>query len=163
MVNWIVWIRTVLLNWIAWNRCFWQLTRTYIKSNWLYKNGFALNNQQRLICHKTQINYMGQSYHHEQNFTILLLWEIGNNPFDAKSLCGFKLNTHPLTNTPEMKSEVLPSVMAKCRTFGQVIRYFQIDLADISFITAVRLNSSRWNLKDSHIFFLTFSRANLRK
>ncbi len=35
-----------MLNWIVWNR-----------TDYLYKNGFALNNLERLICYKTQRTY----------------------------------------------------------------------------------------------------------
>ena len=61
MLNWIVWIRTVWLNWIAWIKCFWQLNCVHML-NWMFgieliiwiKMDLALNNLQRLICHKTQ-------------------------------------------------------------------------------------------------------------
>ena len=50
MLNWIVWNGTVLdietvltLNWIVWN-----------STDYLYKIDLALNNLQKLICHKTQ-------------------------------------------------------------------------------------------------------------
>ena len=56
MLSWIAWNRTVLtfklrikLNWVVWNR-----------SVYMYKNGFGINNQQWLMCHKTkarQINW----------------------------------------------------------------------------------------------------------
>ena len=47
--NWIVWIRTVWLDWIAWNKWFWQLN-CVLMLNWivwnrtvyLYKNGFGI-------------------------------------------------------------------------------------------------------------------------
>ena len=58
MLNWIVWIKTAWLNWRAW--CFWQLN-CVLMLNWivwnrtiLIKMDLALNNLQRLICHKTQ-------------------------------------------------------------------------------------------------------------
>ena len=43
ILNWISWIRTVWINWIVWNR-----TDICIKMD------LALDNQQRLICHKNQ-------------------------------------------------------------------------------------------------------------
>ena len=62
-LNWIVWIRTVWLNWIARNRIFFFTIKlsTHAKVNCLKKKlitclkiDLALNNLQRLICHKTQ-------------------------------------------------------------------------------------------------------------
>ena len=48
LLNWIVWIITILLNWIAWNS-FWQLTCVLMlnwivwnKTDYLYKNGFGI-------------------------------------------------------------------------------------------------------------------------
>ena len=60
-LNWIVWSRTVWLNWIACNRNVFD-DQTVLMLNWivwkrtdnLYKMDWALNNQQRLICHKIQ-------------------------------------------------------------------------------------------------------------
>ena len=65
-LNWIVWIRTVWINWIAWNRNVFLTIKlcTYAKLNCLkleliicIKMELALNNLQRLMCHKTQTTY----------------------------------------------------------------------------------------------------------
>ena len=52
MLNWIVWNRTIFdietvltLNWIVWN-----------KTDYMYKNGFGINNPQWLMCHKAKPN-----------------------------------------------------------------------------------------------------------
>ena len=53
----IVWIRTVWLNWIAWNRNVFDKMCIYAKLNCLkfsIKMDLALNNLQRLIYHKNQ-------------------------------------------------------------------------------------------------------------
>ena len=49
ILNLIVWIRTVWLNWIAWNQCFWPLNCVFPlnwivwdKTVYLYKNGFGI-------------------------------------------------------------------------------------------------------------------------
>ena len=73
ILNWIVWIRTVWLNWIAWNRkVFGNLTVYLYKTEWFkieliicIKMDLALNNRQRLICHKIQTNkHRGQLVFH---------------------------------------------------------------------------------------------------
>ena len=65
LLNWIGWIRTAWLNWIGWNRIKkknklylhlnFALILNWIVRNWtvFIKMDFALNNLQRLICHKT--------------------------------------------------------------------------------------------------------------
>ena len=76
MLNWTIWNRTVFdiktvftLNWIVtyncltslkW-KCFWQLNSVLMlnwivlnRTDYLHKMDLALNNLQRLICHKTQ-------------------------------------------------------------------------------------------------------------
>ena len=57
LLNWISWIRTAWLIWIAWNRIvFHNQTVYWITWNtteYLHKMDLALNNKQRLICHKT--------------------------------------------------------------------------------------------------------------
>ena len=60
MLNWTAWIRTVWINRIAWNRILWH-RNCVLKLNWIVWNrticvkmDLALNNLQRLICHKTQ-------------------------------------------------------------------------------------------------------------
>ena len=60
MQNWIVWNKTVfwhwncllMQNWIVWNR-----------NVYTNKNGFNLNNQQWLMCHKTKPNQTKPSYY----------------------------------------------------------------------------------------------------
>ena len=76
MLNWIIWNRTVFdiktvftLNWIVTYNCltslkwkwFWPLNSVLMlnwmvlnRTDYLHKMDLALNNQQRLICHKTQ-------------------------------------------------------------------------------------------------------------
>ena len=58
-LNWISWIRTVWINWMAWNRD--VLTNFVLILNWVVWNriicikmDLALNNLQKLICHKKQ-------------------------------------------------------------------------------------------------------------
>ena len=66
-LNWIVWIKTVWLNWIALNRNVFDKLCTHAKRNCLKLNwqicikmGLALNNLQRLIYDRTQptLEYM---------------------------------------------------------------------------------------------------------
>ena len=62
ILNWIVWIRTVWLNWIAWNRNVFGNLSVYLCLTEFFeieviisiKMYLALNNLQRLICHKTR-------------------------------------------------------------------------------------------------------------
>ena len=86
MLNWIVWngtvfvIETVLtLNWTVWNR-----------TDYLYKIGLALNNLQKLICHKTQptnisllILLIHDSYKNTKLRFNLLFGAFGFNFFNA--------------------------------------------------------------------------------
>ena len=62
ILNWISWIRTAWLNWIARNRNVFHI-KLYLHLNWvlivwnrtiLIKMDLALNNLERLKCHKTQ-------------------------------------------------------------------------------------------------------------
>ena len=60
-LNWIIRIKTVWLNWIAWNRNAFWLFKCFVVLFELelficLKMDLALNNLQRLICHKTQTN-----------------------------------------------------------------------------------------------------------
>ena len=62
MLNWIAWNGTVFdietvftLNWILWNGTVLTLNCTvWNRTDYLYEMDLALNNLQRLICHKTQ-------------------------------------------------------------------------------------------------------------
>ena len=62
MLNCIVWIRTVWLNWIAWNRTVSDDFTVYLCKNELFKRerficvnmDLALNNLQKLMCHKNK-------------------------------------------------------------------------------------------------------------
>ena len=64
LLNWIIWIRTAWINWKTWNRNvsdnwhvhLWFTEFFLIELFMCMKIDLALNNQQRLICHKTQTN-----------------------------------------------------------------------------------------------------------
>ena len=67
-----------MLNWIIRNRIVWSFNCVYLKNVftnhvfniYMYKKDLALDNQQRLICHKTKPNLI--IYDTKYIFTIIL-------------------------------------------------------------------------------------------
>ena len=56
ILNWIGWIRTVWLNWIA-------LTNCLLILNWFFLNKYLYkSNLHKLVCHKTQRNKQSKRY-----------------------------------------------------------------------------------------------------